>query len=126
VYYKAKDQALNNDHDYHIAAILWRKKSPIRIGVNSKKTHPAARRQYSCGPRFVHHLHAEMHALLNTDTTKNDVLEVMRWTKDGQRTMSKPCEHCMKVIRASGIKRVRYTDWDGTWTEMNLCAISMR
>lgn len=39
---------------------------------------------------------------------------------DGSITMAKPCEKCMRIIRARGIKTVHYTDWSGEWQKISL------
>lgn len=100
---------------FHLAAILWRGKSPIRVGTNHAKTHPKFGRKYKDGT-YKHHLHAEMDVL--RFARPGDRLEVMRWRADGQLTMSKPCQWCMFHIQRCGISEVRYTDWDGNWQKL--------
>lgn len=56
-------------------------------------------------------MHAEMSALRFAQP--GDVLYVMRWTKDGEATMSKPCPKCQKVIAEANLKKVFYTNWEG-------------
>ena len=56
-------------------------------------------------------MHAEMSAL--RFSKPGDVLFVLRWTKDGQLTMSKPCERCQQMINSAGLKKVFYTNWNG-------------
>ncbi len=117
LYYRARDRALSNGRGHHLAAVLWRKRRPVRVGINRNKTHPKARRTFSGGHEAAC-LHAEMDALIAAQP--GDVLEVMRWLKDGSLTMAKPCEHCQRWIKASGVRKVRYTDWNGQWKEMRV------
>ncbi len=113
MYYKAKQQAMNNGRTYHLCAILWRNNTPVKIFANSNKTHPKCGREYKDGT-IQHHMHAEMGVV--RFAKRGDILEVMRWGRDGETmTMSKPCTYCMLQIKKSGISKVRYTNWDGVW-----------
>lgn len=108
--------ALNNGQTFHLAALLWRRKNKlIRIGINSTRTRKEWVRFYSavtassdsayCG-------HAEMDAM--RDAQPGDVLEVIRWTKDGRICMAKPCVHCQNRLRRLGLK-VKFTNAEGEW-----------
>jgi len=118
VYYEAKNLALNNGRNYHLAAILRRNKSVIRVGENTNKTHPKYKRAYGDGG-IASCMHAEMNVL--RFAKPGDTIEVMRFSKDGSSlTMAKPCPLCMAHMRSAGIKKVRYTDWTGKWIEKRL------
>lgn len=107
---KAKHRAMNNDHDFHLAAFLYRGKSLVRIGINTDKTHPQFQRVYSNGEEN-YSLHAEMDVL--RFAKPGDSIFVMRWDKSGERTMAKPCAHCQRYLHQAGINDVTYSDWDG-------------
>jgi len=50
-----------------------------------------------------------------------DEIEVIRFKKCNHVfTMAKPCTLCEHELRKAGIKKVRYTNWDGDWEEMSL------
>jgi|TARA_R110000824_G_scaffold339346_1_gene525830 deoxycytidylate deaminase len=116
VYYQAKNLALSNGRTYHLAAILRRNGRVVKIGENTSKTHPRFKRQYEDGT-WGSHMHAEMNVLRFAQP--GDEIEVMRFRKcNYKRTMAKPCLRCIGEIRKAGIKRVRYTNWDGEWEEM--------
>ena len=119
MYYKARERALNNGHPYHIAAILKRRKSIIKIGVNSFKTHPKYMRCYENGSK-IFHLHAEMSVL--PFSRPGDIIEVFRVSKKKSKefTMAKPCPHCMHFMKEAGIKEVKYTDWNGVWKRIKI------
>jgi len=118
VYYQAKSAAINNGRTYHVAAILRRNGKVVKVGANTSKTHPRFKRKYPDGT-WASHMHAEMNVLRFAQP--GDTVEVMRFKKcDHSLTMAKPCHLCLKELRAAGIKKVRYTDWNGEWKEMRI------
>lgn len=118
MYYQAKSIAKNNGRTYHLAAILLRKGSVVTIRENTSKTHPRFTRRYPDGS-YASHMHAEMNVLRFAQP--GDEIEVMRFKKKtGERTMAKPCRFCEKLMRDAGIRKVRYTDWDGGWRTLSL------
>lgn len=56
-----------------------------------------------------------MQVIDKAQATKNDVLYVTRFRKNGQQTISRPCENCFKHIKKAGIKVIFWTDWSGAW-----------
>jgi deoxycytidylate deaminase len=109
VYYKARHAALNNQHSFHVVAILKRGKS-IKIGVNTAKTSPRFRRIYKNGcPNY--HLHAEMNVL--RFAKEGDEITVLRFSAKGELTMALPCEFCRKFLIERGFRKITYSDWDG-------------
>jgi deoxycytidylate deaminase len=118
VYYQAKNLALSNGRTYHIAAILRRNGRVIKIGENTSKTHPRFKRQYEDGS-WASHMHAEMNVLRFAQP--GDEIEIIRFKKcNHEFSMAKPCSLCEDALRKAGIKKVRYTNWDGEWEEMRL------
>jgi len=117
VYYEeTRERALDNGCNYHLAAFLKRRGRLIRVGINSMKTHPRFARVYPDGNRAAH-MHAEMDVLRFAQP--GDELEVIRYQKSTSTyTMAKPCWFCMKYIRQAGIKKVKYTNWQGDWEEL--------
>jgi cytidine deaminase len=111
--------ALSNNQDYHIVAWVQRGKTPI-IGINGIGTKPEFGRSLP-GGLYAFCAHAEMSAVSKAkDIKKSDVLHVMRFTKTGRITMAKPCKHCQSYLKKKGIRRVMYTDWDGSWNKMKI------
>ncbi len=117
MYYRARELAMANGRQYHLAAILKRKGRVIKIGENTDKTHPRFTRTYDDGT-VASHMHAEMNVLRFSQP--GDELEVMRFLKrdDCTYAMAKPCSICMKYIIEAGIKCVRYTNESGEWEEI--------
>lgn len=118
MYYRARDRAINNGRTYHLAAILKRRGRVIRVGENTNKTHPRFVRQHPDGS-WSCHMHAEMNVLRFAQP--GDEIEVMRFKKaDHSWTMAKPCSYCMKFLKLSGIKVVKYTNWQGEWETLHI------
>lgn len=112
IYDTAREMALNNGHEYHHAALLWRRGKLIRIGINGWES-SKFRRHFQAVPPIVYESHAETDALLRA--RRGDTLEVLRWLKNGDLAMSRPCENCQSKIRQSNLSSVRYTNMDGVW-----------
>lgn len=98
-----------------VGAALFKGKSLLSLGWNSEKTHPQSTTRY-------HKHHAEFDCLIGTrkDDVVGATLFVVRVTRKGSVGISKPCEHCEKVIRAAGIRKVYYLDVEGNVTLMRL------
>jgi len=92
-----------------LAAIVRRNKSIIKIVANDVKTGPSFKRVYKDGIDYNNH--AETLAI--KFCRSGDTIEVVRFTKKGGMSMSKPCWHCQQALRRAGIKEVIYTDWEG-------------
>ena len=118
MYYRAKEKAISNGRTYHLAAILRRKGKVVKIGENTDKTHPRFKRQYEDGT-WASHMHAEMNVL--RFAKPGDEIEVIRFTKHDHRwTMARPCYRCMQEMKKAGIAKVRYTNWQGAWEEIDV------
>lgn len=118
MYYRAKKLALGNGRCYHLAAILRRNGSIVKVGENTNKTHPRFLRQYDDGT-WGAHMHAEMNVLRFAEP--GDDIEVMRFKKiSGALTMAKPCPLCQQYMVNAGIRKVRYTNWTGHWEILRL------
>ena len=109
---------MNNGENYHLACVLMRGKTIVRIGTNSKKTHPKFGRFFKSGPKEVYTLHAEMDVLRFAKPGDNIV--VLRFKADGSLAMSRPCKHCQGHIESSGINRVHYSNPSGDIVRMKL------
>ena len=66
-------------------------------------------------------VHAEVDALIPLLKHKRDLsgatLYVYRETRNGTRSMARPCQRCMELIMQCGIKKIKYTTSDGFATE---------
>lgn len=115
-YDAAREMALNNGEDFHLAALLWRRGKLIRIGINGRES-KLFQRYYSKDNNHQHAFcaHAEMDAL--TMAQPGDYLEVLRWTKDGNLANSHPCRFCRKWIRRTRVQ-VRFINQLGEWEKL--------
>lgn len=105
----------------HIGCAVVYKHRLISSGCNCKITHPKQRELNK--ERFdvdtLHHWkHAELSALLPLMNRKNIEwnkvkLYIYRETKDGVKSMARPCPSCQRLIRNLGIKKIFYTTENG-------------
>ena len=115
---KAREVALNNNQPFHLAA--WTKRgNSIVFGTNSERCSTKFKRIHPDGTKGFH-LHAEMDLIRRFKRGTVKEISVIRFSKSGEVTMSKPCCFCQKLLRQHGVKRVRYTDWDGSWQILSL------
>ncbi len=112
---KARKIALNNAQNYHMVAVLIRDGVPVKFGTNQIKTHPIAHRKYPNGDEAAN-MHAEMDVLRYAKD--GDSLKVMRFLKNGNLTMAKPCKFCSKLISNYNLSSVEYTNWNGKWEKI--------
>lgn len=104
---------MNNGHQFHIAAILWRGNKPV-ITTNSDRKRKNFARFYTKDTILTAFCtHAEMEAIRYAKP--GDKIEVIRWRKDGTVAMAKPCAHCQLHLKRAGITKVKYTTDKGTF-----------
>lgn len=66
-------------------------------------------------------VHAECHAMMDAATKGGgNILVVVRISKNGQYSCSKPCEKCIQAAKDYKIKKIYYTDWDASIKEIKL------
>lgn len=115
VFKKLFDTALESDTVFkhrHAAAIVYKNKI-IAIGKNQDKTHPVQMEYQADGHKI--YLHAEIDAIVKarkshgTEFLKNCDIYVLRLTKGGSVSNSKPCAGCQKAIDAFKFKGVFWT-----------------
>jgi hypothetical protein len=120
VYYPpiVKQIAMNNNQPFHLAA--WTRIGTSWItGTNSGRCSSKFRRVHPDGT-LGFHLHAEMDLIRKFEPGTLREISVARFTKDGNITMSMPCKYCKQFLREHGVKKVRYTDWNGEWSILDL------
>jgi hypothetical protein len=115
VYYKAQRQAMTNGAEFHLAAFT----NNGFVGTNRPKCTSKFRKRYKNDSEFHYELHAEVDLILRCDKVPEKI-RVMRFMKDGTRTMARPCVHCQNFLKHAGVKTVMFTNWDGRWEEMKL------
>ena len=116
MYYEARERALSNGADFHLAA--YTKRGTIGVNSHLKNTAKYTKR-YKNSKDTYHERHAEVDLILRSKG-EHERIYVARFLKDGTPTMARPCIHCQNFLRHSGVKVVRYTNWDGNWEELKL------
>lgn len=105
---KAEKLAMMSELPNRHGCVIAERNKILGLGWNKDKTHPAASETIS------QHIHAELAAIIGVNTKDlrgSDiyVARMMRTKPQPVRGMSRPCEHCIKLIRKAGIKRMYYT-----------------
>ena len=112
---KAAQKNMNHG-SYKFAALIVQKGRVISIGLNYQfKTHPMI--------QLVHKhktVHAELNAIVRTvnkDLLKGSTIVVYREDRFGNAAMSRPCVTCQYFLNQYGIKKMVYTNEEGSWVE---------
>jgi deoxycytidylate deaminase len=125
IFFKAaKTVSELSDHRFQLGCIVVDKHRIISSGHNSKtKCHrlQAELDQKYFGTESKGPVHAELDALLpllNRRTElSNAILYIYREDKQQHLAMARPCPRCMSLIKKCGIKKIKYTTYDGIATE---------
>lgn len=110
-----------------IGAVVVEGNRVISTGCNSNKTSPIQDkynryRHFDDVTYYIPKVHAEiatLSPLINNSSINwsKTELYIYREHKDGKISCAKPCEACSALIRDLGIKRIYYTDWDGSFVK---------
>lgn len=117
MYYKARERALANGSEYHLAAFT--KSGDIGVNQPLKNTAKFWKRYANKRSTTFHDRHAEVDLMIRS-RCNHDRIFVARFLQDGTPTMALPCRHCQNFLRHRGVKVVRYTNWEGEWEELRL------
>ena len=115
----------SNKRCQHFSFILY-KNRVISIGNNSKKTHPSnlknRKTSLRTGEDFSDqkHICSEFSAInklknMTNIDTKKCVLVNLRYNRNGEIALSKPCMSCENLLKYFSFKRVIWTDNDGNY-----------
>ena len=104
-----------------MVAFVKRGKSFIAT-ANCQKSSPRFVRRFKKGKCNIAYCgHAEMILMDRIGELRSgEVINVVRFTNRGLATMAKPCTWCQEYMKKHGVRRVRYTNWDGEWEKMRL------
>ena len=108
----AEKQAHKSQFKYRVGAVLVRSGRVLSTGHN-KVGHRSKQRIWES-------VHAEESAIVNAlksgsmGRIPGSILYVVRILSDGSLSCAKPCTKCNALIQSVGIKKVVYTDWDGS------------
>lgn len=111
----ARKEAVKSCYKQKVGACLVTRRGEIFLGVNDHiKTHPFSPSPYG-------NIHAEFSALRKLHqkyhrdylkVAKNSTIFIYRAMKIGTG-LAKPCEDCLPILNAYGVKRIFYTDYEG-------------
>jgi len=92
---------------HNLTAFVYDKRNRlIAVGRNSyTKTHPLmAKAGQAVGKPNTIFLHAEIDALVKVkDWSKIEKMVVVRYTRDGQPALAKPCPVCQRILKPLNI-----------------------
>lgn len=106
-----------NGHGFHLAAA-----GGNTVGINRTANSAKFPRKAKDGTR-IFSVHAELDLLLELQRTGKRVpkkITVVRFLKNGELSMSRPCLGCRKYLRAAGVEQVKYSDWNGNFKQETL------
>ena len=103
-------EASQSDYIIRVGAVLFNKKKIVASGYNQAQRNLPWWKVAPEHQRWPNSLHAEVAAILaaRSDVRGASVL-VVRMNKQNQFRQSKPCPHCMGILRERGIKKVFYS-----------------
>lgn len=105
----------DSGHRQRHAAALVAKHKVVAYGLNSLKTRASVlKHNGNFHDRTC--THAEVDALRKVKDASGLTLYVASLGRGGVVKNSKPCEDCQRLIDRSGLKRIIYTNGDGTFT----------
>lgn len=107
-----------NSHSIHFSALMSGKRI-VSLGNNAKrKTHPLCLKY---GTRFAA-IHSELDCILHFPYTpqflKEFTLVNLRFLRNGNVAIAKPCTSCQKLLRDFGISEVYYTDYNRGFSKL--------
>lgn len=117
----ARTIAKTSKAHYKHGALLVNGGSIINLAVNSDEYCRFSSR-FNKNSFYPASRHAEIAACLNqpASATGGATLYVVRVRKDGSLGMSKPCEVCQGAMEFLGIRKVYYSEADGSISEMKI------
>ena len=114
---------LSTFHRSHIGCVVVEGRHIIATGCN-EPTESYIQRKYNKyrnfdADKYPACVHAEIKALHTVMSKRNvdwDNVSIYTYREaNGQRSCSRPCAACEKLIKDLGIKNIYYTDWDGNY-----------
>lgn len=104
-----------------VGAVLVRQKHVFGAGFN-RPFHPYLHRGKvkKLHPNMGFHAEVAASYSLEFDVMKDTTLYVVRLRKDNSVGMAKPCVSCHAFLKACGIKRVVYSQDDGSFKQMRV------
>jgi deoxycytidylate deaminase len=119
-----KESAASTYNRVRIGAVLVLNNKVVGKGANLSTSHPLQSFHNLRTGRIApsHHLHAEIHALVDCDRSNIQGAEIYvgRFDRLGKLAMCKPCVACEDALRRAGVNRVVYTSNQGVQSDQYL------
>lgn len=118
----AKREAEKSTFRQRLGAVIVKGGAIISTGYNSIR-YSSRHKKLVRLPKYSDSMHAERNAILKAlnqgslDKLVGSTIYVTRVNNRGHARLAKPCKECMELIQAVGIKKVIYTDNEGTLKE---------
>lgn len=102
----ARRVSKRSDCRCRIGSVLVKSGRVLSIGNNERKIGPEVTRM-----GYAYSLHAEISACLGLEREDLHGATLYNWreTRRGEKTISKPCKLCQKILGGLGIRQVYYT-----------------
>lgn len=91
-------------------------KGRIILGYNQQKSSPRAVQWY----KYIDQSHAEFNLFARMIPPVKGIVSIFRQFANGQMALARPCPYCINMLKFYGIKTIRYTTSNDSWTEERL------
>lgn len=117
----ARAVSKTSDHPkVRIGCCIVKKRRILSVGVNLMKSHPMQKkynkyRELTMDVNHIHNnIHAEFDAVLKANPDELVGADIYVYREDfwGKRSLCRPCEACMRLLKSRKIKAVYYTGYN--------------
>jgi deoxycytidylate deaminase len=115
-------QAEKSTHNYRLGAVITKGRRVLGQGCNDAQRFQSKVRHTS----WPESRHAEVAAVMDalrrypSDELKGSKITVVRINNQGQLRLAYPCESCYNVLSNIGVRRVIYSNNQGTFSEIRI------
>jgi deoxycytidylate deaminase len=115
-------QAKKANFKQRVGAVISKGNNILGLGYNQTN-------RYQSKVKSTHYpgsMHAEIAAIVDVmrrnspSVLKGSTITIVRLFKDDTPGLAYPCEDCYPVIKNSGIKKIRFSNNDGTFSTISL------
>lgn len=112
---KAIEVASKSDYYVKVGAVIFNGKKIISSGFNEIRYHSKLHPKFKT---WHNSLHAEQKAIITSKhNLKRYSILVIRVNNNGEMLLARPCRNCQKYLKYVGIKKVYYSNNNGSITK---------